>query len=60
MSKRQNSRQGFTRHDLLSGSTKVAALAGLSGAAASGALGFKSAKAAEAARAEVAPGSVAT
>jgi nitrous-oxide reductase len=55
--------QGFTRRDLLSGSTRVAALAGLGGAAVAtgvaaggGALGFKSARAAESARAEVAPG----
>ena len=63
MSKRQKSKQGFTRRDLLSGSTKVAALAGLGGAATatgvaslveSGALGVKSAKAAEGAG--VAPG----
>jgi nitrous-oxide reductase len=63
MSKRKNSTQGYTRRDLLSGSTKVAALAGLGGAAAAtglaaggDALGVKSARAAESARAEVAPG----
>ncbi len=65
MSKKQDSTKGFTRRDMLSGSTKVAALAGLSGAAAAtgvatlaenGALGIKSAQAATMARGEVAPG----
>ena len=63
MPKREKSENGFSRRDLLSGSTKVAALAGLGGAAAAtgvaslaenGAFGIKSAKAAEAAT--VAPG----
>ena len=63
MAKREKNDSGFTRRDLLSGSTKVAALAGLGGAAAAtgvatlaekGGVGIKSAKAAEAAA--VAPG----
>ncbi len=63
MTKKQKNEHGFTRRDVLSGSTKVAALAGLGGAAAAtgvatladkGNLGIKSAKAAESAM--VAPG----
>ncbi len=56
MPKKQKSTEGFSRRDLLGGTTKVAALAGLSGAAAAtgvttlaerGTFGIKSAQAAE-------------
>ncbi len=63
MPKKQKSAEGFSRRDLLGGTTKVAALAGLSGAAAAtgvanlaerGTFGIKSAQAAE--TGTVAPG----